>query len=195
MNTPNPKVNWFFEKSTKWQAELKKLRTIVLDAGLHEELKWGVPTYTLEGKNVALIHYFKEYSAVLFVKGVLMKDPKHLLIQQTVNVQAGRHLRFDSVQAIVKMKPVLQAYLREAIRVEQSGQKVPHKTTSEFPVAEEFQQALNTNAALRRAFAALTPGRQRAYLLHFAAPKLATTRAARVEKCTEQILEGLGLHD
>ncbi len=195
MNTPNPKVDWYFNKPTPWQAELKKLRAIILDAGLNEELKWGVPTYTLAGKNVALLHYFKDYCAALLVKGVLLKDPKHVLVQQTSNVQAARHIRFTSVQEIVKLKSTLKKYLQEAINIEKSGAKVPLKKTSEFPMAEEFQQALVKNPALKTAFESLTPGRQHGYLLFFSAPKLSATRAARVEKCTEQILEGLGLND
>lgn len=195
MLTTNPKVDWYFTKPTKWQAELKKLRGIVLASGLTEELKWGVPCYTIDGDNVVLIHYFKDYCAVLFVKGVLMADPKKILIQQTPNVQAGRHLRFTSLVEIQKLAPVVKSYIAEAVRLQQSGAKVPHKKTSDFPVPEEFQMALTKNPALKTAFDALTPGRQRGYLFYFASAKQSQTRAARVEKCTEQMLEGLGLDD
>lgn len=191
----NPKVDWYFKKPSSWQAEIKKLRTILVASGLAEEVKWGVPCYTLEGNNVALLHYFKDYCAILFVKGALMKDPKKLLIQQTPNVQAGRHLRFTSSKDIDQQKSVIKAYIAEAIRVQQSGAKVPHKKTSDFPVSDEFRQALTKNIALKHAFENLTPGRQRAYLLYFAAAKQSQTRTARVEKCTAQILEGLGLAD
>lgn len=191
----NPRVDVFLSKVDNWQKEYAKLRKIVLACGLTEELKWGQPCYTDEGKNVLLIHGFKEYCALLFMKGALMKDPKGILIQQTPNVQSGRQIRFTSLAEITKMEPVLTSYIREAIKVEKAGLKVNHKETAEFEVAEEFQKKLDKSAALRKAFTSLTPGRQRAYLLHFSAPKQAKTREARIEKCIPQILKGKGLLD
>ncbi len=191
----NPKVDFYFKKASKWQEELAYLRTIVLDCGLTEELKWGVPGYTLQQKNVVLIHDFKEYCALLFVKGALLKDPNNILIQQTENVQAARQIRFTNVPEIVALEPVLKAYFQEAIAVEKAGLKVELKKPGEFAMAEEFQTKLTENPALKTAFEALTPGRQRAYLLHFSQPKQAKTREARVEKCTPQIFAGKGLND
>jgi len=191
----NPKVDFFFNKATQWQAEFKKLRKIILDCGLTEELKWGVPCYTLEKMNIVLMHGFKEYCALLFVKGALLQDAEGILIQQTANVQAGRQIRFSSVREIVQLEPVLKAYLHEAIAVEKAGLKVPYKETAEFSMPEEFINQLEEIPGLQDAFEALTPGRQRAYLLYFAAPKQAKTRVARIEKCTPQILKGKGLND
>ena len=191
----NPKVDFYFKKAGKWQEELAYLRTIVLDCGLTEELKWGVPGYTLQQKNVVLIHDFKEYCALLFVKGALLKDPDNILIQQTENVQAARQIRFTNVQEIVALESVLKDYIQEAIAVEKAGLKVELKKPTEFAMAEEFQTKLTENPALKTAFEALTPGRQRAYLLHFSQPKQAKTREARVEKCTPQIFAGKGLND
>jgi uncharacterized protein YdeI (YjbR/CyaY-like superfamily) len=193
-NTTNPKVDFFFYKSGKWQEEYKKLRMIVLESGLTEELKWGVPCYTFENSNVVLIHGFKEYFAVLFVKGALLKDTKGLLIQQTKNVQAGRQIRFTNISEILKMKPILKAYLKEAIEIEKAGLKVPLKKEAE-PIPEEFQAKLDKMPALKTAFASLTPGRQRAYLLYFSAAKQSQTRESRIEKCMKQILNGKGLND
>ena len=195
MNRTNPKVDWFFTKATQWQEEFEKLRTIVLDCALTEELKWGCPCYTFEKRNIVLMHGFKEYCALLFFKGALLKDPEDLLIQQTENVQAARQIRFTDVRQIVKMKPILKAYIYEAIEVERTGVKVPLKKTKEFNVPEEFQNKLNKNAALKKAFNALTPGRQRGYLLHFSAPKQSKTRESRVEKSIPQILLVKGLDD
>jgi uncharacterized protein YdeI (YjbR/CyaY-like superfamily) len=195
MNRMNPKVDVCFSKARRWQKELKKLRTIVLDCGLAEELKWGQPCYTFENKNIVLIHGFKEYCALLFFKGALLKDPKGLLIQQTKNVQAARQIRFTRVRQIVAMAPILKAYIREAIEVEKAGLKVRLKETSEFDVPEEFQRKLDDIPALRNAFDALTPGRQRAYLFHFSAARQSKTRQSRVEKCLPQILKGKGLND
>jgi uncharacterized protein YdeI (YjbR/CyaY-like superfamily) len=186
--TPACKVN-------TWAAELVALRGLVLEAGLTEECKWGVPCYTINGGNVVIIHSFKEYCALLFFKGALLKDAKGLLIQQTENVQAGRQLRFTDVRDIVKLKTTIKAYLQEAIAVEKAGLKVAMKPTAEFAMPEEFQAKLDESPALKTAFEALTPGRQRAYLLHFAAAKQAKTREARIEKCTPQILNGKGLLD
>jgi uncharacterized protein YdeI (YjbR/CyaY-like superfamily) len=191
----NPKVYWFFNKPTRWQKEYGKLRTIILDCGLNEELKWGVPCYTYQKKNIVLIHGFKEYCAILFVKGVLLNDTNGILIQQTENVQAGRHIRFTNVREIVKMERILKAYIFEAIEVEKAGLKVKHKTTSEFKVPEEFKTKLDKKPALKKAFDSLTPGRQRAYLFYFSQPKLSKTREARVEKSMQQILKGKGLND
>ncbi len=191
----NHKVDFFFSKAEKWQEEFKKLRTILLDCPLHEELKWGVPCYTFQNKNIVLIHGFKDYCAILFVKGVLLKDSKRVLIQQTKNVQAARQIRFTKVQEIVKMEPLLKVYIHEAIEAEQSGVQVNYKKTSEFVVPKEFQHKLDEIPALKEAFYALTPGRQRAYLFYFSQPKLSKTREARVEKSIDLILDGIGLND
>jgi len=191
----NPKVNFYFVKAGKWQEELELLRPLLLDSGLTEELKWGVPCYTHNKKNVALIHVFKEYCAILFMKGALMKDPKGILIQQTANVQAARQIRFTSASEIKKLKTTLKAYIKEAIGIEESGKKVPLKKTAEFEMPEEFKDKLDEMPGLKTAFKALTPGRQRAYLLYFSQAKQASTRAARVEKYVQQIFEGKGLDD
>lgn len=195
MNNMNPKVDFFFDKATKWQEEYKQLRTIILDCGLTEELKWGVPCYTYQKKNIILIHGFKEYCAVLFMKGALLHDAKGILIQQTENVQSARQIRFTTVKEIVKLAPTLKAYVYEAIELEKAGVKVELKKTSEYAIPEEFQNKLDKNAALRKAFKALTPGRQRAYIFHFSQPKLSKTRVARVEKYIPQILDGKGIDD
>ena len=191
----NPKVDFYFSKAKKWQEELEKLRTIVLDCGLTEELKWGVPCYTFQKRNIVLIHVFKEYCALLFFKGALLNDANGILIQQTKNVQAARQIRFTNVREIVKMETILKAYIHEAIEVEKAGLKVNFKKTTEFKIPEEFQNKLDKNPALKTAFDALTPGRQRAYILYFSAPKQSKTRESRVEKCMQQILNGKGLND
>jgi uncharacterized protein YdeI (YjbR/CyaY-like superfamily) len=191
----NPKVDFYFDKDTKWQKELEKLRTITLGCGLTEELKWGTPCYTFEDSNIVLIHTFKDYCALLFFKGALLKDPKGILIQQTKNVQAARQIRFTNAKEIVKLERTLKAYIYEAIEVERAGLKVTLKKVSEYNVPEEFQQQLKKNAALKTAFKELTPGRQRAYLLHFSAPKQSKTREARIEKYRKHILNGKGLND
>jgi len=195
MSKANPKVDFFFSKAQKWQEEFGTLRMIVLDCGLTEELKWGVPCYTVEKSNVVLIHGFKEYCALLFVKGALLRDPNGILVQQTENVQAARQARFTNVREIVDLEPILKAYIHEAIEVEKAGLQVDFKKTTEFIIAEEFQKKLNDNPTLKTAFEALTPGRQRAYLLYFSQPKQSKTREARVEKCTANILNGKGLND
>ena len=195
MNRTNPKVDWFFNKPGQWQQEYEKLRKIVLECDLTEELKWGCPCYTFEKRNIVLIHGFKEYCALLFVKGALLKDPKGILIQQTENVQSARQVRFTSAREIVKMKGTLKAYIREAIAAEKSGLKVSLKKTSEFAMPEEFKGKLDEVPALKKAFKALTPGRQRGYLLYFSQPKQSKTRQARVEKSIPQILNGRGLND
>lgn len=191
----NPKVDWFFTKATKWQKEYEQLRMIALDCGLTEELKWGCPCYSLQKKNIVLIHGFKDYCAFLFFKGALLKDPKGILIQQTKNVQSARQIRFTSVAEIVKKESVLKSYIKEAIQVEKSGTKVEYKKTAEFEVPEEFRNKLNKMPALKKAFNELTPGRQRQYIFYFSQPKLPKTREARVEKSLQQILKGKGLDD
>jgi uncharacterized protein YdeI (YjbR/CyaY-like superfamily) len=191
----NPKVDFYFTKAKKWQKELEQLRMIVLDCGIAEELKWGVPCYTFEKSNIVLIHVFKEYCALLFFKGALLKDPDGILVQQTENVQAARQVRFTNVKEIVKMQCSLKAYIYEAIEVEKAGLKVQLKKTSDFNVPHELQNKLNKNTDLKSAFNALTPGRQRAYIFYFSQPKQSKTRESRVEKYIPQILNGKGLND
>ena len=195
MTTTNPKVDFFFSKAKKWKEEFERLRAIVLDCGLSEELKWGKPCYTFQKSNIVLIHGFKDYCALLFFKGALLKDTKGILVQQTENVQAARQVRFTNVREIVKMEPVLKAYIKEAIEVERAGLNVTYKKTSEFKVPEEFQNKLDEIPALKAAFDALTPGRQRGYLFYFSQAKQSKTRESRVEKCMQQILSGKGLDD
>ena len=191
----NPRVDFFFNKAGKWQKEYAKLRTIILDCGLNEELKWGVPCYTFQKKNIVLIHGFKDYCAILFPKGVSLQDPSGILIQQTKNVQVARQIRFTNVREIVKMEAIVKAYIYEAIEVENAGLKVTLKKSAEYTIPEEFQKKLNKTPALKTAFNALTPGRQRAYILYFSAPKLSKTRESRVDKYIKQILRGKGLDD
>lgn len=191
----NPKVDWFFDKATQWQEEYEKLRMICLDCGLTEDLKWGQPCYTLNNANIVLIHGFKEYCALLLFKGALLNDPKGILIQQTENVQSPRQIRFTSAKEIVKLEPVLKLYIQNAIDVEKAGLKIELKKTKDFAVPEEFQTKLDGSPALKAAFEALTPGRQRNYLFHFSKPKLSKTREERVEKAVPLILSGKGLDD
>lgn len=191
----NPKVDFFFNKAQKWQEELEQLRAIALDCQLTEELKWGNPCYTLQNSNIVLIHAFKDYCAYLFFKGALLKDTDGILIQQSKNVQAARHIRFTDLATIKEWAPILKAYIYEAIEIEKAGLKVELKKTSDFPVSDEFQLKLKEMPELKKAFKSLTPGRQRAYLLHFAQPKQAKTRESRVEKLIPQILDGKGLND
>lgn len=191
----NPKVDEFLNKAQKWQEEFEKLRRIILDCQLTEELKWGNPCYMFQESNVVLIHGFKEYCALLFFKGALLQDTHDILIQQTENVQAARQIRFTNVQEIVELEPHLKAYIHEAIEVEKAGLKVNLKKTEEFNMPEEFQNKLDENPALKTAFEALTPGRQRAYLFYFSQPKQSKTRESRVEKYMQQILNGKGLND
>lgn len=191
----NPKVDFYFTKEKKWQKEIEQLRTIVLDCNLSETLKWGSPCYTYEDGNVVLIHTFKEYCALLFFKGALLKDPKEILIQQSENVQAARQMRFTSAPEITKLKASIKAYIKEAIAAEKAGLKVELKKTSEYAIPDEFKQVLKEDAALKKAFNALTPGRQRAYLLFFASAKQAKTREARIEKSIDDIMNGKGLND
>ncbi|HET6996667.1 MAG TPA: YdeI family protein [Chitinophagaceae bacterium] len=195
MNAMNPKVDFFFDKAKTWQKEYEKLRTLILDCGLTEELKWGCPCYTFEDRNIVLIHGFKEYCALLFFKGALLADPDGILIQQTQNVQSARQVRFTDFKQIVKMERTLKAYVYEAIEVEKAGLTVKYKKTSEFKIPEEFQNKLNKSSALKTAFDGLTPGRQRAYIFYFSQPKLSKTRTSRVEKYVKQILSGKGLDD
>jgi len=191
----NPKVDWFFNKDSRWQEEYVKLRMIALDCGLTEELKWGQPCYTLNGSNIVVIHGFKEYCAYLFFKGALLADPNGILIQQTENVQVPRQVRFRNLLEIVELEPVLKAYIHEAVEVEKAGLKVELKRTSDYKVPEEFQHKLDTIPALKEAFEKLTPGRQRGYLFQFSQPKLSKTRQERVEKYIPKILAGKGWDD
>jgi uncharacterized protein YdeI (YjbR/CyaY-like superfamily) len=191
----NPKVDFYFTEAKKWKEELEKLRAIILDCGLTEELKWGVPCYTFQKSNIILIHDFKEYCAVLFFKGALLNDPNGILIQQTKNVQAARQVRFTNVREIVKVKTILKNYIYEAIEVEKAGLKVTLKKTAEYVIPEEFQKKLDKSRALKKAFEALTPGRRRGYILFFSAPKQSKTRESRVEKYIPRIINGEGLND
>jgi uncharacterized protein YdeI (YjbR/CyaY-like superfamily) len=191
----NPKVDVFLNKAKKWQEEFEKLRMIILDCQLTEELKWGVPCYTFKKSNIVLIHGFKEYCALLFFKGALLNDANGILIQQTKNVQAARQIRFTNVREIIKLETVLKTYINEAIEVEKAGLKVNFKKTTEFIIPEEFQKKLDESPALKTAFDVLTPGRQRDYIFYFSAPKQSKTRESRVEKYMQQILNGKGLED
>jgi uncharacterized protein YdeI (YjbR/CyaY-like superfamily) len=191
----NPKVDVFLSKAKKWQEEFEKLRMIILDCDLTEELKWGWPCYTFQKSNIVLINGFKEYCALLFFKGALLNDANGILNKIGENTQAGRQIRFTNVREIVEMETILKAYIYEAIEVEKAGLKVNFKKTTEFIIPEEFQNKLDEIPALKTAFDALTPGRQRAYILYFSAPKQSKTRESRVEKCMQQILNGKGLND
>jgi uncharacterized protein YdeI (YjbR/CyaY-like superfamily) len=195
MNKMNPKVDGFLRKAKKWRDEFEKLRMVCLDCGLTEELKWGKPCYTFQESNIVLIHGFKEYCALLFFKGALLKDVKGILVQQTENVQAARQIRFANVREIRAMETTLKAYIKEAIEVEKAGLKVNLKKVSDFKIPTEFQNKLNEIPALKSAFDSLTPGRQRGYILYFSAPRQSKTRESRVEKCMQQILNGKGLND
>jgi uncharacterized protein YdeI (YjbR/CyaY-like superfamily) len=191
----NPKVDEYISKSKKWTEELDKLRTIILDCQLHEDVKWGVPCYTFQNSNVVLIHEFKEYCAILFVKGSLLLDAEGILIQQTENVQAGRQVRFTNLSRIIELETTLKAYIYEAIEVEKAGLKVDFKKSTEYTIPEEFQLKLDENPALKTAFEALTPGRQRGYIFYFTQAKQSKTRESRVESCIQRILNGKGLDD
>jgi len=195
MNRMNPKVDVYLSKAKKWREESEKLRTIILDCQLTEELKWGKPSYTFQKSNIVIIQGFKEYCALMFFKGALLNDPNSILKEIGENTQAARQIRFTSVREIVEMEPILKAYIYEAIEVEKAGLKVNFKKTSDFIIPEEFQNKLDEIPALKTAFNALTPGRQRAYILYFSAPKQSKTRESRVEKCMQQILNGKGLND
>jgi len=191
----NPKVDFYFDEAKKWQKEQEELREIALECQLTEELKWGTPCYTFQNSNIVLIHAFKEYCAFLFFKGALLSDTDGILIQQSKNVQAARQIRFTNLQEIKDQKTILKTYIYQAIEVEKSGLKVKLKKIKELEVAEEFQKKLSQDSKLEAAFKALTPGRQRAYLLHFSSPKQSKTRESRVEKAIDQILDGKGLND
>ncbi len=191
----NPKVDFYFNKAKKWQEEVTELRKIVLDCELKEELKWGKPCYTFQDANILLIHDFKDYCAILFMKGALLKDAKDILIQQTENVQSARQIRFTSLPQIIKMKTTIKAYIKEAIKVEKSGLNVDLKKTAEFNMPNEFKSKLDKSSSLKKAFESLTPGRQRGYLLYFSSAKQSKTCEERVEKYIPQILKGKGLDD
>ncbi|MEO8721775.1 MAG: YdeI family protein [Ginsengibacter sp.] len=191
----NPNIDFYFSKSKKWQDELKQLRLIILDCGLTEELKWGAPCYTFQNSNVVLIHTFKNYCALLFFKGVLLKDTMGILIQQTKNVQAARQIRFVNVQEIVEIKEILKAYIHEAIEIEKAGLKVKLKDNLEYDLPDEFKNKINEIPALQTAFSSLTPGRRRAYIFYFSAAKQSKTRMSRIEKHMQQILNGKGLNE
>ena len=191
----NPNVNFFFEDKSKWLEAYQALREIILSTKLVEELKWSSPCYTCNDHNVVLIHGFKEYCALLFMKGALMKDPNSILIQQSKNVQAARQIRFTSVEQIIKQKSILKSYIKEAIELEKSGAKVELKKTSEYTIPEEFKAALKNRSGLKSAFYKLTPGRQRAYLLYFSSAKQTKTRIDRIEKYLPKILDGKGIDD
>jgi uncharacterized protein YdeI (YjbR/CyaY-like superfamily) len=191
----NPKVDWYFDKHGRWELVLKKLRAIALDSELTEELKWGCPCYTLNGSNVVLIHVFKTYCALLFFRGALLRDGRRILVQQTKNVQAARQIRFTDLSGVVTLESAVKAYILEAIAVDKSGRQLALKKTAEFEMPEEFERKLSELPALKKAFGALTPGRQRGYLLHFSSAKQSKTRQARVEKCIASILTGKGLDD
>jgi uncharacterized protein YdeI (YjbR/CyaY-like superfamily) len=188
-------ADWFFTKDTKWQEEYSELRLLVLDCGLIETLKWGCPCYIVEKSNVVLIHGFKEYCALLFMQGALMKDDQGLLIQQTANVQSARQLRFKNVEEILTSKSIITSYIEEAIKIDKAGLKLQLKETAEYEIPFEFKNALDNMPEVKNAFYSLTPGRQRGYLLYFSAAKQAKTREARVEKYLQHILEGKGLDD
>jgi uncharacterized protein YdeI (YjbR/CyaY-like superfamily) len=191
----NPKVDFYFDKNDKWKKEIEKLRTVVLDCGLEEELKWGCPCYTFNESNIVLIHVFKEYCAYLFFKGALLNDANNILVQQTENVQSARQVRFTNIKEIIAKERILKAYIYEAVEVEKAGLKVKLKKTADFKTPAEFQNKLDKNPALKKAFTALTPGRQRAYIFYFSQAKQSKTREARVEKYIPQILDGKGLDD
>jgi len=191
----NCKVDEFFSKAKKWKEEYETLRNIVLDCRLTEEFKWMHPCYTFHNKNIVLIHGFKEYCALLFHKGALLQDPHGILIQQTENVQAARQIRFTNVQEIVEMETILKAYIHEAIEVEKAGLEVNYKKNTDFNIPEELLNKFDAIPALKTAFEALTPGRQRAYILYFSQPKQSKTRESRIEKYIEHILNGKGLND
>lgn len=191
----NPRVDFFFEKPSPWQEAFKQLRSIIAECELTEELKWGKPCYTYKGANIVLMHGFKEYCALLFHKGALLKDPGGILVQQTKNVQAARQIRFTSLEEILEQAATIKAYIYEAIEVEKAGLEIQFKKTADFEMPEEFQTKLEENPKLQEAFENLTPGRQKGYLLHFASAKQSKTRTSRVEKWIPQILEGKGLND
>ncbi|MEZ4804733.1 MAG: YdeI/OmpD-associated family protein [Bacteroidia bacterium] len=191
----NPELDWFFNKTSKWQEAYSELRALVLSCKLSEELKWGCPCYTNNSNNIVLIHGFKDYCALLFMQGTLLKDPKKILIQQTRNVQAARQIRFKNLEEIIKHKSTIKLYIKEAIAIDNAGLKVIYKPTKEYEIPEEFKTVLDEMPELKKAFQALTPGRQRGYLLYFSSAKQAKTRESRIEKHLQHILDGKGLDD
>jgi len=191
----NPKVDWFFDKDTKWKDAYSELRILVLDCGLTEELKWGCPCYTNEGSNIVLIHGFKDYCALLFMQGALLKDPKNILVQQTENVQSARQIRFKNTEEILNNKAIIKTFIKEAIEIDKAGLKVELKKTTEYKMPIEFQKVLDEMPDLNKAFYSLTPGRQRGYLLYFTSAKQAKTRETRIENAIQPILNGKGLED
>jgi len=191
----NPEVDWFFNKKTKWQEEYLELRTLALDCGLTEVLKWGCPCYTNQKSNIVLIHGFKNYCALLFMQGALLKDEKSILVQQTKNVQAARQIRFTNIQEILNNKTIIKAYIKEAIAIDKAGLKVELKKTTEYKIPIEFQNVMDDMPELKIAFEALSPGKQRGYLLYFSSAKQSKTRETRIQKHMEQILKGKGLDD
>lgn len=191
----NPEVDWFFQKATQWRDEFALLRKIALSSGLSEDVKWGQPCYAYEGRNVVLMHGFKDHCALLFMKGALLKDDAGILVQQTENVQSARQLRFTSLQEVAGAENMILSYVNEAIEIEKSGRKVPRKATADFEVPDELQKRFDADPAFKAAFEALTPGRQRGYLLHFASAKQSKTREARIDKAFDRIFEGKGLDD
>ena len=195
MNRTNPKVDAYLSKAKNWREEMEKLRTIILDCGLDEELKWGKPCYSFEEKNVVIIQGFKAYLALLFFKGCLLKDTDGMLVKTGENTRVGRQIRFAKLQEIVKTKAIVKAYIHQAIEVEKAGLKVDPPEKTELVIPEEFQKKMDKNPALRAAFGALTPGRQKGYLIYFSAAKQSKTREARIEKCMQRILKGKGLND
>ena len=191
----NPEVNWFFSKSSKWQEAYNELRDIVLSFELKEDLKWGCPCYTIDNNNVVLIHGFKDYCALLFMKGTIMEDPKSILVQQTENVQSSRQIRFKTLDEIINQKDVLKSYIKNAIEIEKSGVKIEMKKTTDYKIPDEFQSALNEMSELKTAFENLSPGRQNGYLLYFFSAKQSKTRSQRIEKYIPKIIDGKGLKD
>ena len=191
----NPKVDTYINNTPQWQAEIKQLRKIALGCGLTEELKWGKPCYAYGGKNIVIIQGFKEYCALLFFKGVLLADGEGILVRMGENTEVGRQARFRKASEITRLAPVLKSYIQEAIEIEKAGLKPPAREKKQPEYPEELQQALKKDANLKRAFEALTPGRQKAYIMHFAAAKQTATRTARIQKCIPQILDGKGLND
>lgn len=191
----NPKVDWYFNKATKWQEAFLALREIILACDLVEELKWGLPCYTQSGKNIVIIQDFKEYCAIMFFKGVLLKDTKKILVELTKNVQSARQIRFTSLNEVVKNKSNIKAYIKEAVEIEKSGKKVELKKLSDYPIPEEFEKLLNEMPKLKKAFQAMTPGRQKGYIFYFSSAKQSKTREERIEKYLQKILDGKGLND
>lgn len=195
MTNMNPQVDEYVRETDKWQEEIEQLRKVSLDCGLTEEFKWRKPCYTFQGSNIAIIQPFKEYCALMFFKGVLLKDPKGILVAPGENSQTQRQFRFTSAQEIDELEPVLKEYIDEAIEVEKAGLEVTFKKTTEYTIPEELKNKFDENPALKTAFEALTPGRQRAYIIYFTKPKQSKTRESRIEKYMQQILEGKGLND